>query len=59
MITRIYQSKFLSKHISCDCKCTFDGKKKIILIKNKIMTNIDVSAKKSLKPQYKKMHMES
>ena len=27
MITRINVSKILSKHISCDCKCKFDGKK--------------------------------
>ena len=27
MITGINQSKILSKHISCDCKCKFDRKK--------------------------------
>ena len=27
MITRINQSKALTKHISCECKCSFDGRK--------------------------------
>ena len=27
MITRINESKVLAKHISCKCKCRFDGKK--------------------------------
>ena len=27
MITRINESKTLTKHISCDCKCKFVGKK--------------------------------
>ena len=26
MITRINESKILTKHISCECKCKFDGK---------------------------------
>ena len=25
-ITRIYQAKTLTKHISCDCKCKFNSK---------------------------------
>ena len=25
MITKINESKILSKHISCDCKCKFDS----------------------------------
>ena len=27
MITRVNESKTLTKHISCDCKCTFYGTK--------------------------------
>ena len=27
MITRIYESKTISKHIFCKCKCKFDGRK--------------------------------
>ena len=27
MITGIYESKTLTKHISCKCKCRFDGRK--------------------------------
>ena len=27
MITRINESKTLTKHISCQCKCRFDGRK--------------------------------
>ena len=27
MITSINQRKALTKHISCECKCRFDGKK--------------------------------
>ena len=27
MITEIYESKTLTKHISCKCKCKFDGRK--------------------------------
>ena len=27
MITGINESKALTKHISCECKCRFDGKK--------------------------------
>ena len=26
MITKINESKTLTKHISCDCNCEFDGK---------------------------------
>ena len=26
MITRINESKILTKHISCECKCKFDGR---------------------------------
>ena len=27
MITGINESKTLTKHISCECKCKFDGRK--------------------------------
>ena len=27
MVTRINESKTLTKHKSCDCKCKFDGRK--------------------------------
>ena len=27
MITRINESKTVTQHISCDCKCKFDGRK--------------------------------
>ena len=27
MITRINELKTLTKHISCECKCKFDGRK--------------------------------
>ena len=27
MITKIYESKALTKHISCDCKCKFNDRK--------------------------------
>ena len=27
MITGISESKILTKHISCECKCNFDGRK--------------------------------
>ena len=27
MITGIIESKTLTKHISCECKCRFDGRK--------------------------------
>ena len=42
MITGINELKTLAKHISCECKCKFDG------IKCGIMTNVDVSVKKHI-----------
>ena len=27
MITEINESKILTKHVSCECKCKFDGRK--------------------------------
>ena len=42
MITKINVSRTLTKHISCKCKCKFDGKN-ITKIKNGITVNINVS----------------
>ena len=36
------ESKILTKDI-CECKCKFDRKKNVIQIKNRIMTNVDLS----------------
>ena len=44
IITRINESKTLTKHILCECKCTFDGKN-VIQIKRWTMINVDVSVK--------------
>ena len=44
MVTRINGSKTLTKHISCECQCTFDGKN-IIQINGGITINVDVSVK--------------
>ena len=44
MITRINEPKTLTKHISCKCKCKFDGRK-LIQIKSGITRNADMSAK--------------
>ena len=45
MITGISESKTLTKHILCECKCKFDGKN-VIQIDGGITTNVDVSVKK-------------
>ena len=44
MITRINESKALTKHKLCECKCKF-GSRKWNQIKNEIMINVDVSKK--------------
>ena len=44
MITGINESKALTKHISCKCKCRFDGKN-VIQINGEITINVDVSVK--------------
>ena len=44
MITGINESKPLTKHISCECKCKFDGKN-LIEINGGITINFDVSVK--------------
>ena len=48
LITGINESKTLTKHISCKCKCKFDGKKMLIQINGEITKNADVSVKKSI-----------
>ena len=40
----INESKILTKDISCECKCRFDGKN-VIQINAGITTNVDVSVK--------------
>ena len=49
MITGINESKILTKHISCECKCKFDGR---IKIKNGIMINVDGSVKNICEKDY-------
>ena len=44
MITRINESKTLTKHISCECKCKFDGKN-VIETHGGITINVDMSVK--------------
>ena len=44
MITGINELKTLTKHISCECKCEFDGQK-CNSINGGIMINFDVSVK--------------
>ena len=45
MITGINVSNNLTKDISCECKCRFDGKKNVIQINGGITINADVSVK--------------
>ena len=44
IITRINESKTLTKHISCECECRFDGKN-VIKINGGITINVDMSVK--------------
>ena len=44
MITEINESKTLTKHISYECKCRFDGKN-VIQINGGIMINVDMNVK--------------
>ena len=44
MITGINESKTLTKHISCKCKCKFDGKN-VTHIKSGIIINVGASVK--------------
>ena len=45
MVTGISESKTLTKDISCECKCKFDGKN-VIHINGETTTNVDRSVKK-------------
>ena len=47
MITGIIESKTLTKHISCKCKCKFDGRK-CNSIKKGISINVDASVKHTM-----------
>ena len=53
MIREITETKTLTKHISCECKCRFDGKN-VIQINGGIIINVDVIVKNVL---YMKMTM--
>ena len=45
MITGINESKLLTRDISCEFKCKFDGKK-LIQVNDGIMINVDANVKK-------------
>ena len=47
MITGKNESKILTKDISCECKCRFDGKN-LIQINGGITINVDGSAKNDM-----------
>ena len=47
MITGINESKALTKHISCEFKCKFDGQK-VIQINGGITISTDVSVKRAM-----------
>ena len=44
IITGVNESKILTKHIPCECKCKFDGRK-CNSDQKRTMINFDVSAK--------------
>ena len=44
MISEINECKTLTKHISCECKCRFDGRN-VILINGRKTINTHVSVK--------------
>ena len=44
MITKINEQKTLAKHISCECKCRFHGKK-CIRNNGRITINVDMGVK--------------
>ena len=56
-ITGINESKTLTKHISCECKYRFDGKKNMIQINGGTMTNADVSIK--MLCMWKRLYLKS
>ena len=45
IITGLNESKALTKHISCKCKCRFD-EKNVIQINGRITINVNISVKK-------------
>ena len=45
IISEKNESQILTKHLSCKCKCRFDGKKNIIQINGGITINVDASVK--------------
>ena len=45
MITGITESKILTKHISCECKCKINGRKCNLNQKTKKIVNIGKNAK--------------
>ena len=53
MITVIHDSKILTKHISCKCKCKFD-EQNVIQINGGITINVDVSVKNVMYVKKKK-----
>ena len=50
IITGINESKILTKHVSYECKCKFDGKN-VIQVNVGITINVDVSIKKFMRVQ--------
>ena len=46
MIAGINETKTQTKHLSCECKYRFDGKKKFHSSNDGITINVDVSVKK-------------
>ena len=44
MITVMNESKILTKHVSCVCKCKFHGRN-VIQIKSAVTTNVDARLK--------------
>ena len=45
MISQISELKTFTKHLSCECKYKFDGRKLETQIKSRIMINVCVSTK--------------
>ena len=50
MITEIDESKTLTKHISCGCKCRFDGKN-VIQINGGTIINVDWNINNVITPK--------
>ena len=56
IITRINESKTLTKHLSCKCKCTFDGKN-VTQVNGRITINVCMSVKIAI--YVKRLHLKS